>query len=146
MAIQGLKFETSMFKKVLASVSKQYGYNCCVLEFGSVNQCLKLTTSQCLPRVSVATSSKKQKIVFMVSTITIVTGIMEMGIYLFGLHTSAIKGKCIITMKLFSSIANKLFSGSDKSMVLNSIYLFCIFLVSREKFDIYLILNRNLCH
>ena len=44
MAIQGLKFETSMFKKVLASVSKQYGYNCCVLEFRSVNQCLKLTT------------------------------------------------------------------------------------------------------
>ena len=99
MAIQGLKFETSMFKKVLASMSKQYGYNCYVLEFGSVNQCLNLTTSKCLSRVSVTTSSKKKKIVFMVSTISMVIR----------LHTSAIKSECIITIKLFTSIANKLF-------------------------------------
>ena len=38
MAIQGLKFETSIFKNVLVSISKQYGYHCCVLEFGSADQ------------------------------------------------------------------------------------------------------------
>ena len=91
MAIKGLKFETSMFKKLLASMSKQHGYNCCVLEFGLLDQFLNLTTSKCLSRVSVTTSSQKQTIVFMVSSITMVIYILEMGIYLFGLHTSATK-------------------------------------------------------
>ena len=93
MAIQGLKFETSIFKNVLVSISKQYGYNCCVLEFGSADQFLNLTTSKCLSRVNVATSSQKQTIVFMVSTITMVIDILEMRIYLFGLHTSATKSE-----------------------------------------------------
>ena len=61
MAIQGLKFETSMFKKILASMSKQYGYNCCVLEFGSVDQFLNLNTSKCLFRVI---RSKKMSLLF----------------------------------------------------------------------------------
>ena len=107
-AIQGLKFGNSMFKKVLASMSKQYGYNCCVLEFGSVDQFLNLTTSKSLSRVSVTTSSQKQTIVFTFSSITMVIDILEMGTYLFGLHTPVIKSECIIFMKLFTNIANKL--------------------------------------
>ena len=55
MAIQGLKFETSMLKKVLASTRRQYSCNCCVLEFGSVDQFLNLATSRCLSRISVTT-------------------------------------------------------------------------------------------
>ena len=109
MAIQGLKFETSIFKNVLVSIGKQYGYNCCVLGFGSVDQFLNLPTSKCLSKVSVATSSQKQTVVFMILTITMVIDILEMRICIFGLHTSAIKSESIITLKLFSSIANKLF-------------------------------------
>ena len=138
MAIQGLKFEASIFKNVLVSIGKQYGYNCCVLGFGSVDQFLNLPTSKCLSKVSVTTSSQKQTVFFMVLTITMVINILEMRIYLFGLHTSAIKSEWIITMKLFTSIANKLFWGNDKRIVLSSVYLFCKLVISRENFDIYL--------
>ena len=51
-----------------------------------------------------------------------VIDILEMGICLFGLHTSAIKSECIVTVKLFINTANKAFWGNDKKIVLSSIY------------------------